>query len=338
MTEENGTEKLLEAGSDCRYPEFAEALKTYALLDAFTFQTAGETVENKAGLLEKPTDGENATEPDGKETNTDAAEAATVTYSSSMTLAQYIVSLANDATLEDHLSTVYPIVNALTEPQRAALSLGGLSDVGGKALDTYNFDQFHTIYTSDKIKVLADTDGGLIHAAGFHDLPETAFSRISRDNKKMIFHTAMYFGVSYTYNPYRAITGVSGLLTSYTEASNQIKYSGMKTPAGSMLACNVSMQGCPSISAGITAGYYNPMTMTFPLYTNYEARQKSDLSWMTDKETEVQTRYLLTSGPRNNVLPLKEGDIAFVTHENPGQMDASYRCAICVRPATMIIR
>ena len=58
-----------------------------------------------------------------------------------------------------------------------------------------------------------------------------------------------------------------------------------------------------------------------PLYTNYEAREKSGLSWMTDKETEVLTRYLLTCGPRTGVLPLKEGDIAFVTSANPGKMD-----------------
>ena len=188
-------------------------------------------------------------------------------------------------------------------------------DVGGYPADTYNFDQVHTLY---KNYVLADSDGGLIHAAGFHAHCEYAFSRLTRENEKMIYHTAMYFGVSYTYNPYRAITGVSGLITPYTETTKQIKYTGMKTPAGTFQACNVSMQGCPMMSAGITAGYYNFQTMNFPLYTNYEARQKSNLSWMTNKETEVLSHYLMTSGPRDKVSPLKESDVKFSTQENPG--------------------
>ena len=192
-------------------------------------------------------------------------------------------------------------------------------DVGGYPADTYNFDQIHTLHYDNK--VLADTDGGLVHSTGFNHASEQLFASLSRDNEKMIYHTAMYFGVAYTYNPYRAITGVSGLITSYTETSSQIKNTGLSTPAGTFLACNVSIQGCPMTSAGITAGYYNARTMFMPLYTNYEAREKSGLSWMTDKETEVLTRYLLTCGPRTGVLPLKEGDIAFVTSANPGKMD-----------------
>ena len=78
---------------------------------------------------------------------------------------------------------------------------------------------------------------------------------LSRKNEEMIFHTAMYFGVSYTYNPYRAITGISGLITPYTETTSQIKYTGMKTPAGTFQACSVNIQGCPINSPGITAGY-----------------------------------------------------------------------------------
>lgn len=189
-------------------------------------------------------------------------------------------------------------------------------DIGGYPVDTYWFDQMHTLY---KNYVLEGGDGGIITA----NMPERAYiaySRLSRDNEKTIFHTVMYFGVAYTYNPYRAITGVSGLLTSYTETSKQIKNTGMRTPAGTFLACNVSIQGCPITSAGITAGYYNPLTMHFPLYTNYEARQKSNLSWMTHEETEILSRYLLTSGPRSGILPLKEGDVAFSTAEKPGEM------------------
>ena len=60
--------------------------------------------------------------------------------------------------------------------------------------------------------------------------------------------------------------------------------------------------------------------MDMPLYTNYEAKQKSDLDWMTDKETEILTRYLLTSGPRAGIPAIKEGDIIFRTGENPGKV------------------
>ena len=108
----------------------------------------------------------------------------------------------------------------------------------------------------------------------------------------------------------RRLTGLTSL---YSEAGNTIKQTGLSTPAGTFQACNVSIQGCPIMSAGISASYFNPNTMGMPLYTNYEARQKSDLSWMTKQETEILTRYLLTAGARAGVSPLKEGDIAFST-------------------------
>ena len=53
MTEENCTALLAGAGSDCLYPEYSDALKNYALLDAYTYQTAGETVINNAELLKE---------------------------------------------------------------------------------------------------------------------------------------------------------------------------------------------------------------------------------------------------------------------------------------------
>lgn len=203
-------------------------------------------------------------------------------------------------------------------------------DVGGYPVDTYNFDQVHTLHSvqgkSDKGTavfgsiVVADTDGGMIHSAGFKGTTGKIFDRLSRENEKMIYHTAMYFGVSYTYNPYRAITGVAGLITSYTESMSQIKNTGMKTAAGTFQACNVSIQGSPIMSAGITAGYFNPQSMVFPLYTNYEAKQKSDLDWMTGDETEILSRYLLISGPRQGIPALKEGDIVFRTGANPGEV------------------
>ena len=190
-------------------------------------------------------------------------------------------------------------------------------DVGGYPADTYNFDQVHTVY---KNMVLGDSDGGVAHGFGFDQRQAIVYGRLTREKEELIYHTAMYFGVSYTYNPKRAITGVAGLATMYSESTSQIKYTGMATPAGSFLACNVSIQGCPIMSAGIAAGYYQYNTMLFPLYTNYTAKQKSNLSWMTNAETEVLTHYLLTSGPRDKISPLKEGDIVFNTQENPGQV------------------
>ena len=189
-------------------------------------------------------------------------------------------------------------------------------DVGGYPADTYNFDQFHTITSNN---VVAGGDGGLSH--GFvNGSAQYVHDYLVREEERLIFHTAMYFGVSYTYNPYRAITGIAGLITSYTETSAQIKYSGMQTPAGTFQACSVNIQGSPINSPGITAGYYHPYTMSFPLYTNYNARQKSDLSWMTDKETEVLTRYLMTSGPREGISPLKVDDILFSMEQKPVEM------------------
>lgn len=190
-------------------------------------------------------------------------------------------------------------------------------DVGGYPADTYNFDQVHTIYGN---AVFADGDGGMTHGFGFSQRGDIVYSRLTREKEKMIYHTAMYFGVSYTYNPYRAITGLTGLTTLYTETSKQIKYTGLSTPAGTFQACNVSVQGSPMMSPGISVGYYSPNTMYFPLYTNYEAKQKSNLSWMTKKETEILSRYLLTSGPRDGISPLKENDIKFSTQEKPGNI------------------
>lgn len=190
-------------------------------------------------------------------------------------------------------------------------------EVWGYPVDTYNMDMYHTVQNN---RIIANWDGGLSPEWNLHGPTYYVYSRLSRHGK-MICHTAMYFGVSYTYNPYRAITGISGLITPYTERSDQIKYTGLTTPAGSFQPCDVSIQGCPITSAGISAGYYNPLTMSFPLYTNYEANQHSDLSWTTDKDMEVLSHYLMTSGPRDGVLPLKEDDIAFSMQENPGQME-----------------
>ena len=196
------------------------------------------------------------------------------------------------------------------------MSMGFMWRDVNAALSTGNFDMIHTIQDN---KIVADFDGEMDHEVGF-TVGKITWKVLSRHSQNYIYHTAMYFGMAYTYNPYRAITGVSGLITPYTEKNDQIKFTGMKTPAGTFQTCNVSMQGFPINSAGITAGYYHPNAMRIPLYTNYEAKQHSDLSWTTDQDMEVLSHYLMTSGPRSGILPLKEGDIAFSMQENPGQM------------------
>lgn len=191
-------------------------------------------------------------------------------------------------------------------------------DVGGGALDTYNYDQVHSIIKGYPV---ANSDGGLksftmTGSAGYLDKNTTR-----EREPHMIYHTAMYFGVSTTYNPYRAITGISALMTSYTETTHQIKYNGITTPAGNMLPCNVSVQGNPITAAGISSSYYNINNMTYPLYTNYTARQCSDMDWMTKEPTEIQSRYLLTAGPKEGMLPIKQDEVMFVTSEDHGTYD-----------------
>ena len=133
-------------------------------------------------------------------------------------------------------------------------------------------------------------------------------------------NTEMYFGVSYTWNPYRAITGVSGLLSAYSETTRTLRYTGLTTPAGTMQVSNVSIMGHPITHAGIAFGYYNAVSMISSLYPNRDIKQKSDLSWLSGGETEVLSRYLLTAGPSKGRTPIGREEIAFVTNENPGEM------------------
>ena len=182
-------------------------------------------------------------------------------------------------------------------------------DTEGYPMDTYHFDKVHTVFRG---KPRSASDHGLTHDAGFEGEEQDAWDFLTRENSRMIYKTRMYFGVSYTYNPKRAVTGVAGLQTAYAEMkTTKLQYTGMQTPAGAMLTTNVSLQGMPIQSAGITLGIFNTYFMKQPLYTNYTASQKSDLPWMTQKETEVQTHHLLCAGPRAGMLPLKKGDIAF---------------------------
>ena len=190
-------------------------------------------------------------------------------------------------------------------------------DTEGYPADTYHFDKVHTIFRGE---TRSASDHGLTHSLGFANADEDAWYFLTRENKNMIYSTRIYFGVSYTYNPKRAITGVAGLITPYSETKGaKIQYTaGLETPAGAMQMTNVSLQGQPVVSAGIGLSIYNPATMKQPLYTNYTASQKSDLPWMTKDDTEIMTHHLLSAGPRKGVLPLKKGDITFSTQENPG--------------------
>ena len=191
-------------------------------------------------------------------------------------------------------------------------------DTEGYPVDTYHFDKVHTIYKGEPY---TGSDHGLAHQIGFRLVAADAWQYLSRNNDAMIYRSKMYFGVSYTYNPYRAITGISGLVTGYSELQgNKIQYSGLTTPAGTMLTTNVSFQGMPSFAAGISTGIFAPTFMKQALYPNYEASQKSDIPWMTKEETEIMTHHLLAAGPKAGMEPIKKEDILLTTKENPGNI------------------
>ena len=132
--------------------------------------------------------------------------------------------------------------------------------------------------------------------------------------------TTMYFGVSYTYNPYRAVTGIAGLITPYTETTKSLRFTGLTTPAGCMQLCNTSIQGNPVTQPGIAYGYYGYTNMNCSLYPNSTARQKSEISWLKGGETEILSHNLLTSGASKGRAPIKRDDLAFVSKDNPGQL------------------
>ena len=53
MTEENAAESFLEAGTDCLFPEYCEALKNKELLDNIAYQKKGEKVETTRRLIKR---------------------------------------------------------------------------------------------------------------------------------------------------------------------------------------------------------------------------------------------------------------------------------------------
>ena len=132
-------------------------------------------------------------------------------------------------------------------------------------------------------------------------------------------NTTMYFGVSYTYNPYRAITGVSGLITPYTETTHSLRFTGLSTPAGTMQTTNVSIQGNPVTQAGICWGYFGYSNMPTSLYPNRFNRQKYKIPWLSGGTTEVLSHHLLAAGPGEDRVPFRREDLKFVSKANPGQ-------------------
>ena len=179
---------------------------------------------------------------------------------------------------------------------------------GGAVVSKWTYDMYHTFY---KGVIMNESDG----ACGKAGMLSTIRSVYMED--QYTWHTETYFGVSYTYNPYRAITGVAGYIAPYTETSSSLGNGGLSTPANSFISCTTNIQGFPVSAPGVCMGYTG-YTRGCVMYLNQTARQKSDLDWMTDQETEVRTHYLLQSGPAAGYLPLLRDDLMFVANANPG--------------------
>ena len=151
------------------------------------------------------------------------------------------------------------------------------------------------------------------YGIGAHDFMETL-------REKENINTTMYFGISYTYNPYRAITGVSGLLAPYTETTNSLRFTGLQTPAGTMQATNVSVQGIPTTQAGIGWGYFSYLNMPNSLYPNSTAMEHYDIPWISAENTEILSHYLLSAGPGKGRLPIGRDDLKFTFGSKPGDI------------------
>ena len=174
---------------------------------------------------------------------------------------------------------------------------------GGAMGHDWRYDIFHYLYKGSANNF---SDG----AFGNFD----SLMKMYRDEKVA---AKLYFGIAYTYNPYRAITDIAGLIAPYTETTHSIRYTGMKTPAGTLQVCNVSIQGNPINNAGICYGYYNMFNMQNALYTNDAVIQNSDIYWLKDAQTETLSRYLLTNGPVSGKDPIRATDLKFYTYEDP---------------------
>ena len=159
------------------------------------------------------------------------------------------------------------------------------------------------------------------YAGNFSDGATGDHDTLDRVRDKETRQSTMYFGVSYTYNPYRAVTGISGLISPYTERSGSLRFTGLRTPAGVMQCSNVSIQGNPVTQPGICYGYFGYTNMPTSWYPNHDAKQRSSIPWLSGGDTEILSHYLLTSGPTEGRKPIKRDDLKFVSSENPGQID-----------------
>lgn len=180
---------------------------------------------------------------------------------------------------------------------------------GGAVVNKWTYDMYHTFY---KGVIMNESDGATGNAGMLTPLDD-----LDKEADKYTWHTETYFGVSYTYNPYRAITGVAGFIAPYTEMSSALGNTGLSTPARSFISCTTNIQGFPLSAPGVSMGYTG-YTRGNTMYLNKTAKQRSDLEWMGGKETEVRTHYLLQSGPAAGILPLLRDDLMFVTNADPG--------------------
>ena len=184
--------------------------------------------------------------------------------------------------------------------------IGSWQDKEGGALGhDWTYDMYHYMNYG---AVSNFSDGGVDFYSSLGDMVEDEYQM-----------TTMYFGVSYTYNPYRAITGVSGMITPYTETTHSLRFSGLQTPAGTMQTTNVSIQGNPVTQAGICWGYFSYTSMPTSLYPYRFNRQKYNIPWLSGGTTEVLTHHLLSAGPAEGREPFRREDLKFVCKANPGQ-------------------
>ena len=159
------------------------------------------------------------------------------------------------------------------------------------------------------------------YAGNFSDGATGDHSILDKVRNEETRQSTLYFGVSYTYNPYRAVTGIAGLISPYTERSGALRFTGLRTPAGTMQCSNVSIQGNPVTQPGICYGYFSYTNMPTSWYPNHDAKQRSSIPWLSGGDTEILSHYLLTSGPTAGRKPIKRDDLKFVSSENPGQID-----------------
>lgn len=223
------------------------------------------------------------------------------------THAQFMQKFAESNGYELIMRNGYPM-NMMSDEARQMNPIGSWQDCEGGALghdwryDIYHWMTYNTV-------------------SNFSDKALAAFDTLKRIRDKETQRTSMYFGVSYTYNPYRAITGVTGMITPYTETTKSIRFTGLKTPAGTYRTSDLSIQGNSVSQAGISYGYFNYTNMPISMYHPYGVWQKYDEPWLSGGNHEILTHYLLMGGPTDGREPIKRSDLKFVQSKDSGQID-----------------